>query len=407
MFSKCLTKLAKFDKRFTENLLIRTLFDAFKKVVPLVIINVYLRLAVKLIFDPSAIVPAIFRIHFRMPIFFQSILALVSAFDYLILALVAALWTKSYLEAKLDDLGFTKDELLPVLVNFALALFYGFSTYSNNSQGAMYLIFVLLLTYLSNLTYIYLTKWTKGKLDDFGFAYLFWGAAIMAVVSWIYSSIPSQVSQGSYNGFFSMGFFSHWFGLAITAFLTPVVFVLGFAIPTDLTTTATDLTQVNANLNEVYQSVMATLPYPQNPYSVLTTSAMIGGAGSTLALTVCLLFLKRRRLRRLGLWSLVPGVFDSNRILAYGLPLFFRPLMVVPMMLASTYGALMTSFFIKLHVLRPTVFTVPNGTPRLLLSFLASQTPYDALLITFLIMVGSILIFWPFIKALEKEEEHA
>lgn len=404
MFTKSLNKLIRFDKRFIDILPIKTLFSAFQKVIPLAIINVYLHLALKLIFDPSAIVPAILHIRIRMIALSQSITILTSAFDYLLIALVAALWTKAYLEAKLDDLGFSKDELLPVLVNFALALLYGFATFTYSNQSAIHLILVLLLTYITNLSYVYLSKWTKGLLTDFGFAYLFWAAIVLASVAYLYSAIPSQINQGSFNGFFSMNFFSHWYGLALTAFLTPILFTLGFAIPTDLTTAATDLSQVNANLNAVYQAVMATLPYPQNPYSVLTTSILIGGVGSTLALTICLLFLKSRRLRRLGLWSLVPAVFDSNKILAYGLPLFFRPLTLVPMVLASTYGALVTSFFIKVGILRPTVFSVPSGTPHLLLSFFASQTPFDAIIVTGIILFGAVLIYWPFAKAIEKEE---
>ncbi|MBS9335293.1 hypothetical protein LQZ24_03215 [Fructobacillus sp. M1-13] len=407
MFSKYLTKIVALDNKWVKKLPVETLFTAFQKVVPLVIINVYLHLLIKLFFDPSAIVPAIFHIRLKHLFFAQNLQFLTSAFDYLILAFVAALWTKGYLEAKLDDLGHTKDELLPVLANFALALSYGFATYTYANQSAIYLIGVLFLTYLSNLSYVYLTKWTKGKLNDFGFAYLFWAATILALSTFLYSLIPSQVSQASFNALFSMDFFSHWYGLVLTAIFTPIAFVLGFAIPTDLTVSATDLSQVNANLNAVYQAVMAQLPHPQNPYSVLTTSALIGGVGSTLALTICLLFLKRQKLRRLGLWSLVPAVFDSNKILAYGLPLFFRPLMLLPMVLASTYGTVVTSLLIKFDFLRPTVFSVPIGTPHLLLAFFASQTPLDALLATVLILIGAILIYWPFAKQLEKEEANA
>ncbi|MCK8617380.1 hypothetical protein LNP00_03225 [Fructobacillus sp. M158] len=404
MFSKTLNKLVDFDNKWVMNLPIKTLFAAFKKVVPFVIINVYLHLVGKLFFEPSALIPTIFHVRLKLMFFAQNLQSLTAAFDYLILAFVAALWTKYYLEAKLDDLGFVKDEMLPVLVSFAMALIYGLTTFTYANQSAIYLVFVLLVTYLSNLSFVYLTKWTKGKLTDFGFAYLFWAAIILTLLITLCSIIPSQVSQASFNGFFSLDFFSHWYGMIITAILMPIAFSLGFAIPTDFTTAATDLSQVNSNLNAVYQAVIATLPYPQNPYSVLTTSALIGGVGGTLALAICLLFLKQRKNRRLGLWSLVPAVFDSNKILAYGLPLFFRPLTLVPMVLASTYGAALTSFFIKVGVLRPTVFSTPSGTPHLLLSFFASQTPLDALLITGLILLGSVAIYWPFVKRLEKED---
>ncbi|MCO0832000.1 hypothetical protein NFX39_02685 [Fructobacillus sp. W13] len=404
MFQRCLKKLAELDLTFSKRLPVYTLFAAFKKMVPLVIINVYLHLFSKLFLDPAALLPAVLHIKIKPSPIYQNIMFLTSAFDYLVIAFVMALWTKNYLNKKLQVFGYEKDNLLPILVNFTLALSYGFATYSPANQNALHLLIPLLLTHLANMSFITMTRLSKGRFPDFGFAYLLWAAVILAIVSYLYGHMPSELITNAYSSFFSLSFFSHWYGLLLIAILAPVVFSIGLAVPSDLGTTAPDLAQVNSNLNAVYQAVMAQLPSPANPYSVLTTSMMIGGVGAALALAIVLVFSKNKKTRRLGLFALLPAIFDSSKILAYGYPLFFRPLMLVPMLLASVYGTLLTAASILSGFARPTVFVVPNNTPHVLLAFFASQTPFRSLGITLLVLFGACLIYWPFVKADELGE---
>ncbi|MBS9338577.1 PTS sugar transporter subunit IIC [Fructobacillus sp. M2-14] len=399
MFQRSFKKLAELDLTFSKLLPVNTLFAAFKKMVPLVIINVYLHLFLKLFLDRSALIPAVFHIKLRPMPFYQGMLFLTAAFDYLVIAFVMALWTKSYLNRKLQVYGYQKDELLPVLINFALALSYGFATYSYASQSAIHIIIVIALTYLANLSFVGLTRLTKGKLADFGFAYLLWGAIVLGLVSLLYSHLPKLLISNSYADFFSQTFFAHWYGLLLAAIVAPILFVLGFAVPMDLTAASMDLSQVNSNMNAVYQAVMAQLPYPANPYSVLTTAAMLGGTGAALGLVIVLVLQQNKKTRRLGLFAFLPAIFDSSKILAYGYPLFLRPLMLVPMILASVFGTVFTTWFILAGWVRPTVFAVPNSTPHILLSFFASQTPYRSLAVTLIVLLVSVLIYWPFVKA--------
>lgn len=368
----------------------------------MVIIDVYWRLITRLFLDPGALFAAIFhyKVHvFNGPQFAQGI---TNILDYLIVAFVVALWTKKYLTTHLSA---NRDTILPVTVNFGLVLVQTFSTVSNQGQLTIHLGLSLLVAYLINLSYLGLTKISKDRLQDMGFAYLAWAAVISVAVTVFYSFLPNLVTQGTYTTFFSSDFFAHFYSLALVAVLAPILMVLGISIPLDLSTGATDLAQFNTNLNAVYQSVMATLPQPQNPYSVLTASALIGGVGATLGLALLLIFAKAKKTRRIGLWALLPTLFDSNRILAYGIPLFFRPLTLVPMILSSLWGATAAGLAIKLGIIRPAVFSTPNGTPHLLLGFLASQTPWRSLIVSLLVVAGSIAIYWPFVKDMLVEEE--
>ncbi|USS91649.1 PTS transporter subunit EIIC [Fructobacillus americanaquae] len=401
MFAKILARVQRWDRAWVGLSPIKNLFSSFKLVIPLVIIDVYWRLITRLFLDPGALFATIFhyKIHFfNNPLISQGIS---NVLDYLVVAFTVALWTKKYLTEKLSE---KRDPILPVTVNFGLVLIQTFSSGFSQGQLTIHLGLCLLITYLINLTYLGLTKITKDRLQDMGFTYLSWAAIVSILVVVGTSFIPNIVTQGTYTTFFSSDFFAHYYSLALVAVLAPILFVLGISIPLDLSTGATDLAQVNTNLNAVYQSVMATLPQPQNPYSVLTASAMIGGVGATLGLALILIFAKSKQNRRLGLWSLLPALFDNNRILAYGIPLFLRPLTLVPMILSSLFGSLSASVAIKLDFVRPTVFSAPSGTPHLLLGFMASQTPWRSLILAIFVLLGSILIYWPFVKDMVKKE---
>ncbi|GAO99331.1 PTS sugar transporter subunit IIC [Fructobacillus ficulneus] len=404
MATKVFHKLQRLDHAWLSLSPIKNLFLSFKQVLPLVIIDTYWRLFSKLFLAPDAFFTTVlFRYHskaLRTPFLTQGI---TNILDYLVVTFVVAIWTKKYLGEHLDN---DRDTLLPVTVNFGLVLMQAFLTVSNQGQLTLHMGLALLIAYLVNLSYLGLTKITKNHLPDMGFGYLIWAALISIAVTYLHANMPFILSQGTYTTFFSSDFFAHFYSLAIVAVLTPILFVLGISIPLDLTTGATDLAQVNANLNSVYQSVMATLPQPQNIYSVITSSALIGGVGATLALALLLLLSRNKENRRIGLWTLIPTLFDNNQIMAYGLPLFFRPLTLVPMILSSLWGSLAASVAIKVGFIRPVVFSVPNGSPHLLLGFLASQTPWRSLLVSFIVLLGAICIYWPFVKSLLAQEEN-
>lgn len=72
------------------------------------------------------------------------------------------------------------------------------------------------------------------------------------------------------------------------------------------------------------------LPYiaPEQFYQWLV---WVGGAGSTLALCIILLFCKSVYLKQVGRFSIVPSIFNINEPLIFGVPLVMNPILAIPL----------------------------------------------------------------------------
>lgn len=76
------------------------------------------------------------------------------------------------------------------------------------------------------------------------------------------------------------------------------------------------------------------------PSLILTNETLqgwvwIGGAGSTLMLSVFMLFTKSKRLRAIGRSSIIPSLCNINEPLVYGAPIVFNPMLMVPMWISG------------------------------------------------------------------------
>ncbi|MCX7758409.1 MAG: PTS transporter subunit EIIC [bacterium] len=134
----------------------------------------------------------------------------------------------------------------------------------------------------------------------------------------------------------------------------------------------------------------------------------IGGAGSTLGLNIVLLFSKSSYLRSIAKGAIIPSIFNINEPLLFGLPIvlnpyFFIPFIVTPLVLGTIsflvfYYGLVTRPYIE----APWMFPSPLG------AFLCT-TDYKAIILNFVNISISALIYLPFVKAYEmkilKEEK--
>ena len=66
----------------------------------------------------------------------------------------------------------------------------------------------------------------------------------------------------------------------------------------------------------------------------MDTFVFMGGAGTGISLAGALiLFGKTQASRKIGIFSLVPGLFNINEVLLFGLPIVLNPLMLIPFLL--------------------------------------------------------------------------
>ncbi|MFC7442494.1 PTS sugar transporter subunit IIC [Laceyella putida] len=128
----------------------------------------------------------------------------------------------------------------------------------------------------------------------------------------------------------------------------------------------------------------------------------IGGSGTTLALCIFMMFSKSSYLKQVGRFSIVPGIFNINEPVVFGVPMVMNPLMFIPFILAPvactvvTYIAFATGFIGKISILAPWTLPGPIG------AYLATGGSWNAVFLNIFNILLAGVIYWPFFKAYEK-----
>ena len=161
----------------------------------------------------------------------------------------------------------------------------------------------------------------------------------------------------------------------------------------------------------IYQtSVTAIRPYIVT-MDFINFFVFVTGSGITLPLTIIMAFkCKAKRLKEIGKLSILPGLFNVNEPVIFGLPIVLNPMMLIPFVLAPTCSVIIAymSMYIGL-VPYPTGVTIPWTTPAPIAGWLMCNDWRGGLL-QIVILIVSGLIYYPFIKALDKKyvlEENA
>lgn len=153
------------------------------------------------------------------------------------------------------------------------------------------------------------------------------------------------------------------------------------------------------------EAFMAGQELPYLAFTIMTTFGMIGGTGSTFALNLNMLRAKSERYKALNKVSLIPGLFNINEPLVFGLPIMFNPIMLIPTVIAPLAGAGVAMIFIKLGLINsanfnPTV-TVAWVIPYPIAAFLRGGIMFMlAVLITIAVQCA---IFYPFFQIMDKQ----
>ena len=143
-----------------------------------------------------------------------------------------------------------------------------------------------------------------------------------------------------------------------------------------------------------------------------TAFITIGGSGATLGAVLYMAFMaKSRQMRELGKVAVVPGIFNINEPLLFGLPIVYNINLVVPFVLAPMASAMVGYFAIATHFVPKITAQQPWPTPVGLSGFIATQS-WQGAIATILSAVVAAAIWFPFIhgydlKLAKKEAEGA
>ncbi|MFV0556017.1 MAG: PTS sugar transporter subunit IIC [Lactovum sp.] len=130
----------------------------------------------------------------------------------------------------------------------------------------------------------------------------------------------------------------------------------------------------------------------------------VGGSGVTLGLIIAIIiFSKRKDHREVTKLSSVPGIFNINETMIFGVPIVLNPIMAVPFILTPlvtlSIGYLMTI----IGFAGRTVVMIPWTTPPIISAYIATAGSIGAVITQIICIIASVLIYAPFIRMLNKE----
>ena len=153
--------------------------------------------------------------------------------------------------------------------------------------------------------------------------------------------------------------------------------------------------------NEVAAAAGEPLPHIMTK-TFMDTFVFMGGAGTGISLAGALiLFGKTQASRKIGIFSLVPGLFNINEVLLFGLPIVLNPLMLIPFLLTPVLLAAISYVAVAAGLVPGTNVATEWTTPILLNGYLSTGSLSGSALQLANLVVG-VLIYAPFVLIANK-----
>ncbi|AHX18522.1 PTS sugar transporter subunit IIC [Bacillus cereus] len=129
----------------------------------------------------------------------------------------------------------------------------------------------------------------------------------------------------------------------------------------------------------------------------------IGGSGATLGLVLAMIIFGRSKYSKaLSRTCIVPGIFNINEPVIFGLPIVLNPILIIPFIITPlvtatiAYAATAMGFVTPTHIMPPWTLPAPIG------AYLATGGDWRAIVLVFINITISFLIYLPFFKMYDK-----
>ncbi|HGF7827929.1 TPA: PTS cellobiose transporter subunit IIC [Enterococcus faecium] len=183
-----------------------------------------------------------------------------------------------------------------------------------------------------------------------------------------------------------------WLGVMVIYFLIHALWIVGIHGANIITSFLTPI--VLANMAANAQGANYPLAGEFN-----NSYVTVGGSGATLGLIIFIAFLaKSDQLKVLGKASLVPGLFNINEPIIFGMPIVYNPYLAVPFFLAPMASATLAYFAIRLEIVKPMLAQMPWPSPVGIGAFVGSGGDWKAAVLAVICAIIAFIIWFPFIK---------
>ena len=128
-----------------------------------------------------------------------------------------------------------------------------------------------------------------------------------------------------------------------------------------------------------------------------------GGSGVTIGLVIAIIiFGKREDNKAIASLSLVPGLFNINETVTFGIPMVLNPILGIPFVFACLVTILVGYVLTVIGFCPVACLTVPWTTPPIVFGFLATGANVMGAVTQAILIVVSTVIYTPFLIAYEK-----
>ena len=144
------------------------------------------------------------------------------------------------------------------------------------------------------------------------------------------------------------------------------------------------------------------IPYVMN-LTMIQMFAEFGGSGVTIGLVIAILiFSKREDNRTIAGISIVPGLFNINETMTFGMPLVLNPILDIPFILAPVVTVIIGYILVSSGFCPKIVLEVPWTMPPVLFGFVATGGNLMGAVAQLVVLAVSVVVYIPFLIAYEK-----
>lgn len=188
-----------------------------------------------------------------------------------------------------------------------------------------------------------------------------------------------------------------WLGVMVIYFLVHALWLVGIHGANIIFALITPITLTNLASN----AAGANIPLAGEFNNAFVT---VGGSGATLLMTFFIAFwAKSEQLKAIGKAAMIPSIFNINEPLVFGLPLIYNPYLAIPFFLAPMVSASIAYFAIAMELIDPLIALLPWPSPVGVGAYIGTGGDWRAVIVALIGVVSAFVIYYPFIKAYDKE----
>lgn len=145
------------------------------------------------------------------------------------------------------------------------------------------------------------------------------------------------------------------------------------------------------------------------PNVISNIYAMIGGSGSTLGLIIAIFLVAKKNSpeRSVAKISLIPGLFNINEPIIFGIPIVLNPIMFVPFVFIPIVNAVISYFAVASHLVTPMVILNSGVEPIFFNAWVLGGFKLSPVVLMLVLLVIDIFLYMPFVKLLQKQNQQA